>query len=116
MILHNIFLPIRITLDKVKCFIPRVEENRSKFDLHLNYLFIREWSGKRLIRIDDRGSRRKMRSSTTMLNSTPQRNRSVWIFLKVETSPEASNVPDVAASRQRATPATKSGSANAHGS
>lgn len=45
MILHNIFQPIRIILDKVKCFIPRVEENRStgKFDLHLNYLFIREW-------------------------------------------------------------------------
>lgn len=54
-----------------------------------------------LIRIDDRESRRKMQSST-MLNSTLQRNRSVWIFLKVETSPEASNVSD-AASRQQQT-------------
>lgn len=86
----------------------RVEENRStgKSDLAFaSKLFIYTWkdrrtSGwKRLIRIDDRESRRKMQSST-MLNSTLQRNRSVWIFLKVETSPEASNVSD-AASRQQ---------------
>lgn len=54
-----------------------------------------------MIRIDDRERSRSKEASSTMPNPTPQRNRSVWIFLKVETSPEACNVSDAAVSRQQ---------------